>query len=81
MWTHVSFGLIGALLWLYVAAESGDLTVFDLGQPGVALIGHDQPGDSSHSVVVDPASHRVFFPLKAGPSGSPVLRIMRPSGT
>ncbi len=66
--------------WLYVAAESGDLTVFDIGQPGVALIGHDRPGDDSHSVVVDPASHRVFFPLKTGPSGTPVLRIMRPTG-
>jgi DNA-binding beta-propeller fold protein YncE len=67
--------------WLYVAAESGDLTVFDLNQPGVALIGHDQPGASAHSVAVDPATHRVFFPLVSGASGSPVLRIMRPTAT
>jgi DNA-binding beta-propeller fold protein YncE len=66
--------------WLYVAAESGDLTVFDINKPGVTLIGHDHPGDHSHSVVVDPATHRVFFPLKAGPKGTPVLRIMRPQG-
>jgi hypothetical protein len=63
-----------------VAAESGDLTVFDIAQPGVALIGHDAPGANSHSVVVDPATHRVFFPLMAGPQGTPVLRIMRPTG-
>jgi DNA-binding beta-propeller fold protein YncE len=67
--------------WLYVAAESGDLTVFDIQKPGVALIGHDSPGANSHSVAVDPTTHRVFFPLMAGPKGTPVLRIMRPAGT
>ena len=66
--------------WLYVAAESGDLTVFDLNQPGVVLLGHDHPGAYSHSVAVDPVTHRVFFPLLAGPRGTPVLRIMRPTG-
>ncbi len=65
--------------WLYVAAENGDLTVFDIGQPGVVLVGHDHPGDNAHSVAVDPATHRVFFPLVAGSKGTPVLRIMRPS--
>lgn len=69
-----------ALGWLFVAAESGDLTVFDIKQPGVALLGHDHPGASSHTVAVDPATHRVFFPLAAGPRGTPVLRIMRPTG-
>lgn len=66
--------------WLYVAAESGDLTVFDIGKPGVALIGHDKPGSHSHSVAVDPDTHRVFFPIMAGPKGTPVLRIMKPTG-
>jgi DNA-binding beta-propeller fold protein YncE len=67
--------------WLYVAAESGDLTVFDLARPGLALVGHDAPGPDSHTVAVDPATHRVFFPLMSGPGGRPVLRIMRPAGT
>jgi DNA-binding beta-propeller fold protein YncE len=67
--------------WLYVAAESGDLTVFDIKQPGVVLVGHDQPGSNSHSVAADPATHRVFFPLKSGPNGTPVMRIMRPTGS
>jgi DNA-binding beta-propeller fold protein YncE len=66
--------------WLYVAAESGDLTVFDIRQPGVVLIGHGNPGANSHSVAVDPATHRVFFPLQAGPNGAPVLRILKPAG-
>jgi DNA-binding beta-propeller fold protein YncE len=65
--------------WLYVAAESGDLTVFDLNQPGVVLLGHDSPGANSHSVAVDPSTHRVFFPLMRGPNGTPVLRMMQPS--
>jgi len=66
--------------WLYVAAESGDLTVFDIGKPGLTLVGHDHPGDNAHSVAVDPSTHRVFFPLMKGPKGTPVLRIMRPGG-
>jgi DNA-binding beta-propeller fold protein YncE len=69
------------LLWLYVAAESGDLAVFDIGQPGLVTIDFEHPGDNAHSVSVDPATHRVFFPLMSGPNGTPVLRIMRPSGT
>lgn len=68
-----------AIGWIYVAAESGDLAVFDVTQPGVVAIDHEHPGDHAHSVAVDPATHRVFFPLLAGPTGKPVLRIMRPS--
>jgi DNA-binding beta-propeller fold protein YncE len=65
--------------WLYVAAESGDLTVFDINQPGTVLVGHDRPGDNAHTVAADPASHRVFFPLPKGVGATPVLRIMRPA--
>jgi DNA-binding beta-propeller fold protein YncE len=64
--------------WLYVAAESGDLTVFDINKPGLVTIDTEHPGDNAHSVAADPATHRVYFPLKAGPKGTPVLRIMRP---
>lgn len=66
--------------WLYVAAESGDLTVFDIGQPGLVDIDDEHPDDSAHSVAVDQATHRVFFPLMRGAHGTPVLRIMRPTG-
>ncbi len=66
--------------WLYVAAESGDLTVFDITRPGVVLVGHDSPGANSHSVAADSATQRVFFPLVQGPSGTPVLRVMKPTG-
>ena len=63
---------------LYVAAESGDLTVFDMSQPGLVQLDREHPGDHAHSVAVDPATHRVFFPLMAGPNGKPALRIMQP---
>ena len=64
---------------LYVAAETGDLVVFDMGEPGLVTIDREHPGEQAHSVAVDPDTHRVFFPLMAGPNGHPVLRIMRPN--
>jgi DNA-binding beta-propeller fold protein YncE len=64
--------------WLYVAAESGDVRLFDLTKPGLVPIGREHPGKASHSVAVDPATHRVFFPLAVGPNGTPTLRIMQP---
>ena len=64
--------------WLYVAAESGDVTIWDITQAGVALVGHDQPGTNAHTVAADPATHRVFFPLPQGSGSTPVLRIMKP---
>lgn len=67
--------------WLYVAAESGNLAVFDIRNPVATALGQDHPGPSSHSVAVDAASHHLFFPLKAGPKGKPVLRVMKPTGT
>ena len=65
--------------WLYVAAESGDLAIFDIDKPGLTLVGHEHPGAAAHSVAVDPATHRAFFPLAVGANGRPVLRIMRPT--
>jgi DNA-binding beta-propeller fold protein YncE len=64
---------------LYVAAESGDLRIFDLARPGLVSVGRERPGRASHSVAVDAETHHVFFPLALGPHGTPVLRIMRPT--
>jgi DNA-binding beta-propeller fold protein YncE len=66
--------------WLYVAAESGDLAVFDIAGSGIARVGRDHPGDHAHSVAVDPATHRTYFPLMKGPRSTPVLRVMQPTG-
>jgi DNA-binding beta-propeller fold protein YncE len=65
--------------WLYVAAEGGALTVFDMSKPGVVLVGRQDVADHAHSVAVDPSTHRVFFPLEKGPGGKPVLRVMQPN--
>ena len=64
--------------WLYVAPESGDVTMFDINQPGLSLVSHAHPGENAHSVAADPTTHRVFFPLMHGPAGTPILRIMKP---
>jgi DNA-binding beta-propeller fold protein YncE len=69
-----------ALGWLYVAPESGDVTIFDINQPGLSVIGVARPGENAHTVAEDPGTHRVFFPLMRGPAGTPVLRVMKPKG-
>lgn len=61
---------------LYVAAESGTVSVFrvqgrDLVREGELRMPH------AHTVAVDPATHLVYFPLE-NVGGRPVLRIMAP---
>lgn len=64
---------------LYVASESGKLSTFDIAwatRPrslGDVFIGH-----GAHSVAVDPASHRLYFPL-ADVDGHSVLRVLVPA--
>jgi DNA-binding beta-propeller fold protein YncE len=61
---------------LYVAAESGQVTVFR--EQGKSLIKVGQffmP--HAHTVCVDPETHLVYFPLE-NVQGRPVLRIMEP---
>jgi DNA-binding beta-propeller fold protein YncE len=64
--------------FLYLASESGELVVYALDRPGVVDLDHEEPGDSAHTVEVDPASHRVYLPLEDGGDGRPILRILRP---
>jgi len=63
---------------LYVAAESGVLTIFEqhgtrLAPRGELRIPH------AHTVCADPTTHLVYLPLE-DVGGRPVLRIMAPSG-
>jgi DNA-binding beta-propeller fold protein YncE len=61
---------------LYVAAESGNVTVFSVAGHNMSLLGK-MFTPHAHTVAVDPATHLVYFPLQ-DIAGHPVLRIMRP---
>jgi len=61
---------------LYVASESGVVSVFDERGGRLAPVGRvTMP--HAHTVCVDPRTHLVYFPL-ADVGGRPVLRIMAP---
>jgi hypothetical protein len=61
---------------LYVAAESGVVTVFEERERALQLLG-EYRAPAAHSVSVDPATHRVYLPLE-NMGGRPVLRILSP---
>lgn len=62
---------------LYVAAESGVVAVFDTRESGLQLIGQAFLAPNAHTVAVDPATHRVYFPLENS-GGRPALRVYEP---
>jgi DNA-binding beta-propeller fold protein YncE len=62
---------------LYVASESGTLSVFRESDAGLVKEGDLLVGTNAHVVVVDPANHHIYLPLK-DVEGHPVLRIMEP---
>lgn len=61
---------------LYVASESGAVTIFDERDGRLDRIGTYR-APHAHSVAVDPRTHQVFLPL-ADVNGRPVLRILSP---
>ncbi len=61
---------------LYVSAESGDVTVFQVEDAKLGLLGRLHMAHA-HTVSVDQKTHLVYFPLQ-DIDGKPVLRIMRP---
>lgn len=63
---------------LYVASESGMLSSFDIADArDLRSLGDVFVGDRAHSVAVDPASHRLYFPL-ADVKGQMLLRVLEP---
>jgi len=62
---------------LYVAAESGEVSVFAEQGSTLQKLGQAKLADNAHTVAVDPRTHLVYFPLE-NVNGKPVLRIMRP---
>ena len=62
---------------LYVAAESGTLTVIRL-DPTPRVVGRAHLADGAHTVAVDPSLHLIAFALSDA-GGHPVLRLESPS--
>lgn len=63
---------------LYVASESGVVSVFKVQSGAVKKLGEGWLGSNAHSVAVDAATHRAYFPLK-DVGGRSVLRITLPA--
>ena len=63
---------------LYVASESGVVSVFELEGKRLQLLGRKFLAYEAHSVAVDPMTHRVYFPLQ-NVGGRGVLRVMAPT--
>lgn len=62
---------------LYVSAESGTLTIFDVRGRGLEKVGEGFYARKAHTVAVDSRTHRVYLPLE-DVGGRPVLRIAEP---
>ncbi len=63
---------------LYVAAESGIISVFDERGRNLEKIGEGLFAPKAHTIAVDSRTHRVYLPLESV-GGKPVLRIALPS--
>ncbi|MHB8509853.1 MAG: YncE family protein [Candidatus Dormibacteria bacterium] len=63
---------------LYVATESSRVDVFDVSAATVYKLGEGSGGPNSHTVAVDPSSHRVYLPL-TDVGSHPVLRELAPA--
>ena len=63
---------------LYVASESGTVTVLDV-TGAVRRLAEGVAGPNAHSVAVDPDTHVVYLPL-TDVGGHPVLRELEPAG-
>lgn len=63
---------------LYVACESGSVSLFRYSNSQLEKLGNVKVGANSHSVSVNSETHRAYFPLK-NVNGSPVLRITAPA--
>lgn len=69
-----------ALSLLYIASESGTVSVFELEKNTLRKVWEEKVDPHAHTVAVDPETHRVFLPLQ-NVNGQPVLRIMQPKST
>ena len=64
---------------VYVAAESGWVSVFDRRQGNTDPSGSAHMADGAHSLVLDPISHHSYFPIPKGADGGPELWEFEPN--
>jgi len=63
---------------LYVAAESGDLTILDNRNLHLSVTGRAHLAVGAHIVAVNPATHDSYYPIPAGPGGRLALLVYQP---
>jgi DNA-binding beta-propeller fold protein YncE len=64
---------------VYVAAESGWVSLFDHDKGHLTPRGSAHLADGAHSLALDPKTHHTYFPIPKGPKGSPVLWEFEPA--
>jgi hypothetical protein len=64
---------------VYVAAESGWVSVFDHDHGRLTARGSAHLADGAHSLALDPTTHHTYFPIAKGPNGAPVLWEFEPT--
>lgn len=64
---------------VYVAAESGWVSIFDDDRGHLTERGSAHLADGAHSLALDPTTHHSYFPIPKGRDGSPVLREFEPT--
>ena len=65
---------------LYVAAETGWVTILDRHDRTLTVTGRAYLADGAHVVAVDPTTHRSYYPVPHGPDGKPTLLSYDPTG-
>ena len=58
---------------VYVAAESGWVSIFDHDHGHLTARGSAHLADGAHSLALDPTTHHSYIPVPQGHNGSPVL--------
>ncbi|MET9030048.1 YncE family protein [Nocardia sp. NPDC004168] len=64
---------------VYLAAESGWVSVFDRRDGRTLAVGSAHLADGAHSLALDPATHHTYFPIPRGADGAPVLWEFEPT--
>ncbi len=64
---------------LYVAAESGWVTILDEHDRRLTVTGRAYLAGGAHIVAVDPTTHRSYYPVPHGKDGKPGLLLFDPT--